>query len=131
MSGSIPEPEVVTASTGMSWTVKPGLYGPSSLRMATTRCWIALARSGLVGPRLAKVVAPALYGGVVADGRSWKYCGFVNPSAANRDPTTVPSTLINPPFAWLGKASCAKPVNSAGIANPNTAVTTTTAIADD
>ena len=31
MSGSMPEPEVVTASTGMSWIVRPGLYGPFEL----------------------------------------------------------------------------------------------------
>ena len=33
----------------------------------------AFARSGFVGPRLAKVVAAALYSGAVAEGRGWKY----------------------------------------------------------
>ena len=78
MSGSIPEPDVVTASTGMSCTVRPGLYGRSSLRIAAEAVRTFLSRSGFVGPRLAKVVAPALYAGAVADGRGWKYCGFVN-----------------------------------------------------
>ena len=39
--------------------------------------WPAIACSvaTLFGPRLEKVVAAALYGGVVADGRDWKYRG--------------------------------------------------------
>ena len=60
MSGSMPEPEVVTASTGMSWIVRPGLYGRSSFRIACALRATCFARSGFVGPRLAKVVAPAL-----------------------------------------------------------------------
>jgi hypothetical protein len=60
MSGSIPEPEVVTASTGMSWIVKSGLYGPSSFRIASAAASTFFARSGFVGPRLAKVVPAAL-----------------------------------------------------------------------
>ena len=73
MSGSMPEPEVVTASTGMSPIVRPGLYGRSSFRIARAALWTFFARSGFVGPRFAKVVPPALYAGAVADGRSWKY----------------------------------------------------------
>ena len=61
MSGSMPEPEVVTASTGMSWIVRPGLYGLSSFRIASAllpaRPWRGRGSSG---PRLAKVVPPAL-----------------------------------------------------------------------
>ena len=60
MSGSIPEAEVVTASTGMSPIVEPGLYGPSSFRIACAATVTFFARSGFVGPRFAKVVAPAL-----------------------------------------------------------------------
>ena len=60
MSGSIPEPEVVTASTGMSPIFRPGLYGPSSFRIAAAAAFTFLASSGLVGPRFANVVAPAL-----------------------------------------------------------------------
>ena len=60
MSGSMPEPEVVTASTGMSWIVRPGLYGRSSFRIAAAWAFTFLARSGFVGPRFANVVAPAL-----------------------------------------------------------------------
>ena len=67
----------------------------------------------------------------MADGRSWKYCGFVNACAASREPTTWPLTLIRLPSAWLENASCAKPVKSAGIASPNTSVSTTTAMTDD
>src|SRR5579859_483282 len=114
MSGSIPEPEVVTASTGMSWTVRPGLYGPSSFRIAVDASFTCLASATLVGPRFEKVVAPALYGGAVAEGRSWKYCGLVNDCAASAEPTTLPFTSTRLPFAsWL-KATCAKPVMIAG-----------------
>ena len=60
MLGSIPDAEVVTASTGMSPLVRPGLYGPSSLRIAAIAASTFLASCGLVGPRLANVVAPAL-----------------------------------------------------------------------
>ena len=60
MSGSMPEPDVVTASTGMSPIVRPGLYGPSSLRIAVAAAVTFFARSGFVGPRLANVVPPAL-----------------------------------------------------------------------
>src|SRR5262249_25662017 len=38
MSGSIPEPDVVTASTGMPRTVSPRSYGRSSSRTARA-CW--------------------------------------------------------------------------------------------
>ena len=60
MSGSMPDPDVVTASTGMSPIARPGLYGPSSFRIAAAAAWTFFARSGFVGPRFAKVVAPAL-----------------------------------------------------------------------
>src|SRR6476660_9331203 len=108
MSGSIPEPEVVTASTGMSCTVRPGLYGDSSFRIDFAWASTFFARSGLVGPRFANVVAPALYAGEVADGRSWKYFGFVKSWAARREPTTLPFSLIRLPFALFENAACAK-----------------------
>ena len=120
MSGSIPDPDVVTASTGMSWIVSPGLYGPSSLRIACAAFCTFVASCGFVGPRFANVVPAALYAGDVADGRSWKYFGFVKLCAASRDPTTVPLTVIRLPSAWLLKATWAKPVNSAGMARPRT-----------
>ena len=48
--GSMPEPEVVTASTGMSWIVRPGLYGRSSFRIAlrppAARSWRGPGSSG-------------------------------------------------------------------------------------
>ena len=90
MSGSIPEPEVVTASTGMSPMVRPGVVRPLELQDRGDALPDALARSGFVGPRFANVVAPALYAGEVAEGRSWKYCGFVNDWAASSEPTTWP-----------------------------------------
>src|SRR5256886_6189119 len=110
MAGSIPEADVVTASTGIWWIVRPGLYGASSFRIAAAFFLIAFARSGFVGPRFAKVVPSALYGGAVADGRSWKYCGFVNAWAASSEPTTFPLTFTRLALAWCGKASWAKPV---------------------
>ena len=73
MSGSMPEPEVVTASTGMSSIVRPGLYGPSSFRIAAAAALTFFARSGFVGPRLANVVAAGVVGGRRSPtGRSWK-----------------------------------------------------------
>src|SRR5262249_32999535 len=124
ISGSMPEPDGTTASTGMPWIVSPGLYGRSSFRIAVTFCATSFARAGLVGPRFEKVVPSALYGGEVADGRSWKYCGFAKLCAARDDPTTWPRTVTRLPSAWCGKATCAKPVNSAGIASPRIAVKT-------
>ena len=56
----MPEPEVVTASTGMSLTVSPGLYGPSSFRICAIRVFTSAARSGLFGPRFEKLVPSAL-----------------------------------------------------------------------
>src|SRR5260221_1624449 len=131
MLGSIPDVEVVTASTGMSWIVSPGLYGPSSFRIAAAAAATFFARSGFVGPRFANVVAPALYAGAVAEGRSWKYCGFANDCAASLEPTTFPLRVIRLPFAWLLNATWAKPVKSAGRARPNTTVSTTIAITED
>jgi len=60
MSGSIPEAELVTASTGISPATRPELYGPSSFRIACVPWRTALVRSGFVGPRFAKVVPAAL-----------------------------------------------------------------------
>ena len=57
--------------------------------------------------------------------------GLVKPCAARREPTTWPLTLTRLPFAWLEKATCAKPVKSAGSASPKTSVSTTTAITED
>src|SRR6476659_3899050 len=107
MSGSMPEPLVVTASTGMPAAVRPGLYGPSSLSTDAMFALTPLARSGLVGPRFANVVAPALYGGTVADGRTWKYCLPVNSWAASFDPITLPSRVIRLPCAFELQARCA------------------------
>ena len=93
---------------------EPGLYGRSSFRIAVARCRTAFARSGFVGPRFAKVVAAALYSGAVAEGRGWKYWGFVKACAASFDPTTLPSRSTRLPFALSANASCANPVNTIG-----------------
>src|SRR4249919_847856 len=90
-----------------------------------------LARSGFVGPRLAKVVPPALYAGAVAEGRGWKYRGFVNDCAASLEPTTFPFTLRRLPSALPGKVTWAKPLTIAGMASPKASVSTITAIAED
>src|ERR1700733_2006074 len=127
MSGSMPEPEVVTASTGMSWTVRPGLYGPSSLRIAWTLALTAFASAGSVGPRFANVVPAALYAGVVPDGRSWKYLALVNDWAESLEPTTFPFEVIRLPFALFLNVACAKPVIRAGYPIPKTTVRTTVA----
>ena len=104
----------MTASTGMSPILRPGLYGRSSFRIAAARSRTAFARSGFVGPRFANVVAAALYSGAVADGRGWKYCGFVKACAASFEPTTLPSRSTRLPFALPENTSCAKPVKTIG-----------------
>ena len=68
----------------------------------------------MVGPRLANVVAAALYSGDVADGRGWKYWGFVKACAASFEPTIFPSRSIRLPSALSEKTSCENPVKSTG-----------------
>ncbi len=61
ISGSMPEADVTTASTGMSWIARPGLYGPSSSRTAfALSALMFFASAGFVGPRFANVVPAAL-----------------------------------------------------------------------
>ena len=50
--GRCPEPDVVTASTGMSPIVRPGLYGPSSLRIACAAALTFFARSRVRRPEV-------------------------------------------------------------------------------
>ncbi len=66
----------------------------------------------------------------MADGRSMKYLGLVNPCAASREPIVTPSRLIRLPCAWLGKATDAKPVITTGYSSPKKSVITTTATAE-
>ena len=90
MSGSIPEPDVVTASTGMSWIVRPGLYGPrasGSPRVVAHVLRESRARRAEVRERRA--------GGVV--GRRGRRrplvevaAALVNACAASFEPTTLP-----------------------------------------
>src|SRR5262245_34463944 len=105
MSGSMPEPDVVTASTGICAVVKPELYGRSSLRIAWMRWPTCLDRSGFVGPRFENVVPAALYAGEVADGRGWKYWDLENDWAASCEPTTLPPTETRLPSALPEKKS--------------------------
>src|SRR5581483_5050106 len=99
----MPEPDAVTASTGMSFTVRPGLYGPSSLRVSWIRVLTSLASTELFGPRFEKLVPSALY--PTADGRSWNHLGPLNDCAASFEPTVLPFRLIRLPLAWLEKAT--------------------------
>src|SRR5579884_2252754 len=72
MSGSIPDAEVLAASTGTLAAVRPRSYGALSLRYALMFAAISRSVAMLFGPRFENVVAAALSGGVVADGRDWK-----------------------------------------------------------
>src|SRR5271154_2712620 len=80
MSGSRPEPELVTASAGTG-------PGPKGLVWAATRCLMLVSSAALVGARLEAPDSLASYGvGMVlplasvpvsAEGRGWKYFGEV------------------------------------------------------
>src|SRR6201987_1241602 len=119
LSGSTPEPDGTTASTGIWWMVRPGLYGPSSFRIASAFCLTSFASAGFVGPRLENVVKAGLYAGEVADGRSWKEREGGKPCAGSDAPTTVPLRTISLPFALCDAVSCAIPVITAGYAKPS------------
>ena len=60
MWGSIPDAEVVTASTGMSPLGQAGVVRPLELEDRPAALSTFVASAGFVGPRLANVVAPAL-----------------------------------------------------------------------
>ena len=117
MSGSMPEPEVVTASTGMSWTVRPGLYGPSSFRIAATRCLDVL---GEVGVRRAEVRERRRAGVVRRRRRGGPLVEVVRLRERLRgqlgaDDPAVPLDQAAVRLV-LENATCAKPVMTAGIA---------------
>ena len=63
MSGSMPEPDVVTASTGMSWIVRPGLYGRSSSRIACAAAFDVLGEVGVRRPEVGEGRAAGVVGG--------------------------------------------------------------------
>src|SRR5215467_9595881 len=92
ISGSSPDPDVVTRSTG---TGPGGAFGFSFFNRAICFCtfWISTL---FVGPRLEAFDHPALYGcgfplrSVVAEGRPWKYLGEVQNCPMSSDPMTCP-----------------------------------------
>ena len=49
-----------------------------------------------------------------ADGRPQKYLGSSNAWPMRLEPTVLPSTVMNEPLAWLGKATWATAVTTAG-----------------
>ncbi len=113
--GRCPEPEVVTASTGMSWIVRPGLYGRSSFRIAWPRRRRRSSRdrgsSGRGSRRSSRRRCRRATSRTVARGSTSR---SVNSCAASREPTTLPSIVIRLPFAWSLNATCANPVIRAG-----------------
>src|SRR6187402_2700861 len=119
MSGSRPDADVVTKSTGT------GVEPFSALSLSTspfTRSINAL----LVGPRFEPEELAALYGcgtvfegsagsaPLVADGRPWKYLPDVNDCPMSSDPMTLPSRTIRLPCDCFGKMASAMPVMASG-----------------
>src|SRR5882762_335767 len=85
MCGSRPLAEAVTRSTGTG-----AVISGSAARMASTRAWTALTRSGFVGERFEPDDEPALYeNGVVADGRPQKYLGSSKGWPMRAEPTAL------------------------------------------
>src|SRR5579875_626880 len=106
ISGSRPEPEVVTRSTG---TGPEGTGSPSALNSAfhaATRCCTSCINTLFVGPRFEADEFSALYGSgwpvfwlTVAEGRPWKYSNLVQYCPIRSEPITFPFTLIRLPLA--------------------------------
>src|SRR6267378_8284236 len=116
MCGSRPLAEAVTRSTGTG-----AVISGSAARMASTRAWTALTRSGFVGERFEPDDEPALYeNGVVADGRPQKYLGSSKGWPMRAEPTALPSLTIRLPFACRGNTAWAMAVTIAGYATPVT-----------
>src|SRR5438132_12920868 len=95
MSGSSPDPELVTRSTG---TGPGGALGFSFFNSAT-RCCTVWTSVLLVGPRFEAVEFSALYGCAllpssdrVAEGRPWKYLAEVQYCPIRSEPTSLPLT---------------------------------------
>ena len=100
----------MTASTGMSPIVRPGLYGRSSFRIACARWRDAPWRGRGSSARGSRTSSPpALYAATWPTAARGSTAGFVKACAASFEPTTLPSRSIRLPFALSGKASCAKP----------------------
>ena len=112
-AGRCPEAEVVTASTGMSPIREAGVVRALELQDRERRAPARPSRDrGSSGRGSRRSSRPALYSGAVAEGRGWKYSGFVNACAASFEPTTLPSRSTRLPFALSENASCAKPVKT-------------------
>src|SRR3954451_23991714 len=115
ISGSSPDAEVVTRSTGIGWL-------PFAARSASTSAVTRSIKVLLVGPRFEPPDAIPSYPSPAADGRPEKYRGSENACPISVDPSVRPSTVIRDPFAWPGKRPCATTVMSAGYATPVTTV---------
>src|SRR5664280_323759 len=113
MSGSSPDAEAVTRSTGI------GAF-PLAARRASTRWVTASINAFEVGPRFDppedvasypagfEAVAPA------TEGRPQKYFGSLNAWPIRLEPTVVPFATMYEPFAWPGKTAWATAVTAAG-----------------
>lgn len=75
---------------------------------------VDLISFALVGPKFVPPVDVGSYPLPAADGRPWKYCGFVQSCPMIDDPMTLPFTVTSDPFACLGKISSAAPVMAIG-----------------
>src|SRR5579871_1363291 len=97
ISGSSPEPEVVTRSTGTGPDGTGRFSFLNSACNAATRCCTSCLSVALVGPRFEAIELSAAYGSgvpvdglMVADGRPWKYCGCVQYCPISSEPMACP-----------------------------------------
>src|ERR1700722_16343169 len=109
MSGSSPEPDVVTRSTG------PAPFAPFGFSVCTE----AVTRVGsavFVGARFEPLEADASYPlpAPAAEGRDQKYPGPSNACPISFEPTTTPLRVISEPSACFGNSTCANPVTTSG-----------------
>ena len=101
----------MTRSTGMG-------ASPLAARRAATRSVTSWTSLALVGPRLVPAEAMPSYPAPAADGRPQKYFGSSNAWPMRLEPSVLPSTVMNEPFAWLGNATWAMAVTRAGYSRP-------------
>src|ERR1700756_1416105 len=115
MSGSRPEPEAVTRSTGTS---PDGCFSDATV-------WATRSISAsLVGARFEPEDELASYPVPAAEGRLWKYSGPVNAWPIKLDPITVPLRTIRLPDVWRGNRTRAIPVITRGYPNPRSSPVT-------
>src|SRR6266567_2103 len=119
MSGSRPDADAVTASTG----TLASAGSPLSSRYALTLLATILRSFGFVGPRFEPLLRVGSYPASVfpsaptaADGRDWKYLRIGSPFESTNDwpirldPTCLPSRSTSDPSALSLKPTCAIPV---------------------